>query len=361
LSSLDDVGALSAHDPGRMLQQVAELPQQLSRAAEVQAAFRGADSRLAVRARSFGVREALVCGMGGSAIGGDYAATWAAAHGVRVSVWRGYGLPAWIDSQQLLVFSSYSGDTEETLSAFAASPSDAVRLCIATGGELARRAREASVPLIALPPGLQPRAALGHSLVALLIALHESGLVEAEPVADLHAAARGVAESARHLAADVPESSNRAKQLARLCHEHLPFFYAGGACLGPVALRWKSQLHENAKAHAFASALPEMNHNEIMAWSALPDVRKRARLFFLHDPHDDVRVERRMRLTAELLQQHVAGVDRVKPDGDGVLQHMLTTTHLGDFASVYLAFLNGVDPTPVERIEALKRHLSGDA
>lgn len=357
MSSLDDVSALSARDPGGMLEQVGDLPQQLSRAADVRSAFHDARSDFAARARSLGVREVLVCGMGGSAIGADYAATWAAASDVRVAVWRGYGLPAWRAANQLLVFSSYSGNTEETLSAFEAAPEGAVRLCIATGGELAARARDTSVPWIALPSGLQPRAALGHSLVALLVALHESGLLRADPAAELRAAAGAVAQSARRLTADVPESTNPAKQLARLWHERLPFFAAGNACLGPVALRWKSQLNENAKALAVASLLPEMNHNEIMAWTALPDVRKRARLVFLQDPHDDRRVAHRMDLTAELLREHVDAVDRVAPDGDSVLQHMLTTTHLGDFASVYLAFLNGVDPTPVGRIEELKKRL----
>jgi len=357
LSTLDDVDALGKLDAGGMLRQVAALPAQLARGAEVRRAFHAAD-RLAGAVAAVGAREVLVCGMGGSAIGADFAAVWAASHGVRLSVWRGYGLPAWVGRQHLLVFSSYSGNTEETLAAFDDSPPDAARVCITTGGALARRARATSVACLELPPGLQPRAALGHSLVALLTILHGSRLVAADPVADLEQAARAVRRSGDRLGPEVPEAANAGKQLARQWHGHLPLFYAGDGCLGPVALRWKGQLNENAEAHAFASMLPEMNHNEIMAWSALPDLRRRMRLFFLHDPHDDARVAMRLRLTAELLAAHAASVHDLTADGDTCLEHMLTMTQLGDFASVYAAFLNGADPTPVARIEALKTRMS---
>lgn len=361
MSRLDDAAALAQRDPGAMLQQVAELPQQLRRAPHVQARFREAHPDFAAGSRKAGASEMLVCGMGGSAIGGDYAATWAAAHGVRVDVWRGYGLPRWAGRRQLLVFSSYSGNTEETLSAFDAAPPDAARLCITTGGALGARAREAHVPCLELPDGLQPRAALGHSLVALLLALTEGGLLDAAVLDALNAAADTVAALAQQLAPDVPESRNAAKRLAASWHGHLPFFYAGDGCLRAVAPRWKAQLHENAKSQAGATVLPEMNHNEIMAWTALPELRRRARLVFLSDPHDSDAVARRMQHTEELLRDHVAGIERVTPGGRDILEHLLTATHLGDYASVYLAFLNDVDPTPVERIEALKKRLADGA
>ena len=357
MSGLDDVDLLKA-DPGGMLQQVFSLPQQLARAAEVRAAVQRTCADLAARVAGSEAREALVCGMGGSAIGGDYAATWAAPHAVRVAVWRGYGLPAWQQTMSLQIFSSYSGNTEETLAAFDASQPHAARVCITTGGALAARAHDADVPVVQLPPGLQPRAALGHSLVALLVLLQTSGLVRADVVAELESAAHAVGALGRQLTPQVPEASNLAKRFARAWHERLPFFYVGDACLAPIATRWKGQLNENAKAHAFASTFPEMNHNEIMAWTALPDVRRRAQLVFLHDAHDHPRLRRRMQLTAELLADEVDGVEHWTSAGDGVLEHMLLATHLGDLASVYLAFLNGVDPTPVARIEVLKARLA---
>ncbi len=194
--------------------------------------------------------------------------------------------------------------------------------------------------------------------MALLAVLAEAKRFDVDALADLHRAAASTRELGRSLGPDTPESSNIAKQLARRWHGRLPFLYAGAACLAPVARRWKGQLNENAKIQAVASWLPEMNHNEIVGWSALDEVRARAQLVFLPDPHDEAPIQRRMQLTKELLEPDVAGVDTVDASGTSVLEHMLTATHLGDYASVYLAFLNGVDPTPVERIDALKRRLA---
>ncbi|UCE01659.1 MAG: bifunctional phosphoglucose/phosphomannose isomerase [Candidatus Latescibacterota bacterium] len=355
MSRLDDAAALAGADPGGMLQQVAGLPDQLARAAEVRAAIEPSASSL--RARDS--REVVVCGMGGSAIGAEYASVWAGQHALRVSVSRDYALPTWVGPQHLLLFSSYSGNTEETLSAFAASMSHAgARACITTGGRLEQLAAEHEVPVVKLPPGLQPRAALGHSLVALLSVLHAAGVVQADPIPEVEAAARLLRKQGRDLAPQVPESRNRAKQLARMWHEHWPCFYTGSGALEPVGRRWKAQVHENAKAQASAAALPEMNHNEIMAWQSPPEVRRRARLFFLRDASDPEPTQRRMTWTAKILRDQVAGVEFVDAVGGSVLERALSATSLGDYASVYLAFLYDVDPTPVEVIETLKRALA---
>jgi glucose/mannose-6-phosphate isomerase len=359
VSALDDADELGRRDPGGALQQVAGLPGQLEHVRQVQAELAQAAPDLAarVRVRGAGV-EVVVCGMGGSAIGGDYAAAWGARHGLRIGVHRGYGLPRWVTARHLLVFCSYSGDTEEVLSAFAAADGDALRACITTGGELGERARGAGVPLVLLPPGLQPRAAIGHALVALLALLHAAGLVAADPAAEIEAAARHLQAYARTLAPAVPEAANRAKQLARACHEHLPWVCTGSGFLRPVGRRWKTQIHENAKSPAVHSVLPEMNHNEILAWSAGVDAGRSACMLFLPDPDDPAAVERRMRLTAEILRPHLARIEWVHPESAPPLARMLASTLLGDYASVYLAFLNGVDPTPVPEIRQLKERLA---
>jgi glucose/mannose-6-phosphate isomerase len=359
VNGLDDAGALAERDPGGALQQVATLPDQLQRVRQVQADLARAAPDLAARVRGRGAGvEVVVCGMGGSAIGGDYAATWAAPLGLRVGVHRDYALPAWVTPRHLLLFCSYSGDTEEVLSAFAAAGGDALGACITTGGALEERARASGVPLVLLPPGLQPRAALGHALVALLAFLHAAGLVAADPAAAIEAAARHLHACARTLAPAVPEAANRAKQLARACHERLPWVCTGSGYLRPVGLRWKTQFHENSKSPAAHSVLPEMNHNEILAWSAGVEAGRSACMLFLPDPDDPAPVERRMRLSAEILRPRLSGVEWVHPESAPPLARMLAATLLGDYASVYLAFLNGVDPTPVPEIRQLKERLA---
>ena len=349
---LDDQAALAAADPGGMLAMVAGLPAQLSRAAAVRealAAFPGTPARS---------RSVLVCGMGGSAIGGDLAGAWAATHGVRIAVHRGYGLPRWLDADTMLVFSSYSGNTEETLSAFdAAAARGADRRCIATGGALAARARDAGAPLVVLPGGLQPRAALGHSLTALLVQLHAAGLVP-DPVAELTAAAAHLDHLAAEWGPTVPLERNAAKRLARAWYERLPVIYTGMGPAQPVGVRWKGQIHENAKSFAAVSVFPELDHNEIMAWTALPELRRATVLTVLRDRDDDPGTRRRMAITGEILAPAVGAIEWVDTTGESLLERAVAAAWLGDWASVYLAFANGVDPTPVAAIETLKARLA---
>jgi glucose/mannose-6-phosphate isomerase len=353
--TLDDAALLAGRDPGGMLAMVAGFPSQLARAPEARDTFRAAHADPGVPA---GITSVLVCGMGGSAIGGDMAAAWAAPRGVRLAVHRGYGLPAWVDRETLLVFSSYSGNTEETLDAFDASGRvGAPRLAVATGGALAARARAAGVPLLLVPPGLQPRAALGHSLVALLVLLHAAGLVD-DPLPDLAGAARRLEGLASRCRPESPEAANPAKRLARAWHGRLPVFYTGPGLLAPAGVRWRGQVNENAKSLAIASVLPELDHNEIMGWQALPDVRRAICLVFLRDADDAGPVALRMQVTADILADRAGALEWVDAPAGARLERLLGTTYLGDWASVYLAFLNGVDPTPVAEIDQLKRRLS---
>jgi len=358
VSTLDEAGRLAAADRGGMIGQIAGMAGQLAAASSARETFRAdASNRLDAGA----VRDVLVCGMGGSAIGGDLAAAWAERHGLRVAVHRGYGLPRWVGPQTLLVFSSYSGNTEETLSAFSASAGvDAPRACMTTGGELATRARTAGIPVWTLEPGLQPRAALGYSLSGLLMLLHTAGLVP-DPQADIEAAARVLQEQARRLGPEVPETQNPAKRLARRLHGTLPVVHTGSGILAPIGVRWRGQLQENAKTLAFGNVYPELDHNEIMGWHALADVRRVCLLLVLRDPEDPPPVRRRMEVTCEILQERAAGVVWIDAPDEGVLPRMFHTVALGDWASLYLAFLHGVDPTPVAEIDLLKRRLADGA
>lgn len=354
MTELDSMQAMQAADPSGMLAMVAGLPDQLARAAAARDALRASAGPAGGR----GPRSVVVCGMGGSAIGGDVAGVWAAVHGVRVTVHRGYGLPPWVGAGDLLVFSSYSGNTEETLSAFdAAAAHGAARRCLATGGALEARAAAARAPYLAMPGGLQPRAALGHSLVALLTQLHHAGVVP-DPVPDLERATAWLRRLAVRYGPEVPEESNPAKQLARAWHGTLPVLYTGPGVTTPVGVRWRGQINENAKSLAITSALPELDHNEIMGWSALPELRRAATLVFLRDRDDDAAIRLRMQVTAEILAPRAGRLLWIDTPGETLLERLLGAVWLGDWASVYLAFLHGVDPTPVAEIQELKRRLA---
>ena len=357
MNELDDAPALAGRDPGGMLDQVAGMPAQLVGAIAARTAYATASAG----AEPARVRDVLVCGMGGSAIGADLAAMWAERHAVRVAVHRSYGLPSWVGRDTLLVFSSYSGNTEETLSAFAASESLAApRLAITTGGRLAARARAARVPVWTMPAGLQPRAALGSSLAGLLFLLHGAGIVP-DPADEIAVASRSLEALVGELGPLSPERDNPAKRLARRLYGKLPIIHTGPGILSPVGVRWRGQLHENAKTPSFSNVYPELDHNEIMGWQALAEVRRFATLVVLRDRDDLPAVRRRMEVTCEILAPRLAAVEWIDAQGDGVLERMLRTVALGDWTSVYLAFLNDTDPTPVADIELLKSRLASRA
>jgi glucose/mannose-6-phosphate isomerase len=301
----------------------------------------------------------VVCGMGGSAIGAEFAAVWLAPQRSRLVVHRTYGVPEWADDMSFFVFSSYSGNTEETLDAFEASRREfPARACITTGGALAERARAEGVPIFEVPGGLQPRAALGHSLTALLILVHEAQLCYVDPVPELEAAAAKLQDGARRCAPETPTEQNPAKQLAQRLHGRLPCIYTGSGVLQPVGVRWRGQIDENAKQLALHNVFPELDHNEIMAWHGLPEVRRHVHMLVLRDREDHERVRLRMQITADILAGRVAGIEWIDVAGETRLERMLSASHFADWTSVYLAFLNEVDPTPVREIELLKQRLA---
>jgi glucose/mannose-6-phosphate isomerase len=194
--------------------------------------------------------------------------------------------------------------------------------------------------------------------VALLVLLHQAKFITTDPVPELEAASHDLSALAARCAPEVPETENPAKRLARSWYGCFPFFYSGPGLTRPVGVRWKGQVHENAKALAATSTFPELDHNEIMAWGALPEVRRLCRLVFLRDRDDPPRLQRGMLETAAIVGPHVAAIDWVETEGTTALERMLGAALLGDFASVYLAFLNGADPSPMPEIDLLKQRLA---
>ena len=291
----------------------------------------------------------VVCGMGGSGVGGELAR---AALGDRLSLplstVRDYELEPWTSPGRVVLCMSYSGNTEETLACFeAAEAVGSQRIVATTGGTLGEAARAAGVPVIPMPAALQPRAAVGYMFVA---AAEVAAIAGATPAirTEVDAAASALTAARDALCA-------RAESLADALDGTFPVIY-GSDLTGPVAYRWKTQINENAKQPAFWHAMPEMDHNEIVAWAEGSGAQGFSAIFLL-DRDQHPRQRQRMELTAELIRPAAAHVELIELDGDSRTSRMLQAVMLGDLLSLNLAVKRGVDPSPVPVIERLKDEL----
>ncbi len=303
------------------------------------------------------MEQIVVCGMGGSAMGGDLLATlfgqWDVP--IAVSTVRHYLLPPWADERTLVIAVSYSGNTEETLScAQQALDRGCAMLAVTSGGRLAELAQANDVPLVSVPSGQPPRAALGHLFAPVLrsLAPHLNRDVEAEmdeALALLRSLSNDLDES--------PGDANRAKQLAHELSEGIPICYGSAGLTGVAARRWKTQLNENAKVPAYWDVVPELNHNELMGW-ANDDPAAHGGYVLLRDAAEAPAIARRFAISKELLTERGRRVREVDVTGDSVLARLLGLIVLGDWVSYYRAMIQDVDPTPVGLIEAFKRRMA---
>jgi glucose/mannose-6-phosphate isomerase len=270
---------------------------------------------------------------------------------------RDYAWPAAIGPGALCVLSSYSGNTEETLALYEdAGRRGATRAVISSGGEIRRRAQADGVPYVSVPSGLPPRAALGYSLVSLLALLPSLGFT-GESEAALSEAEEVLSAGNRRLAPESPEAENPAKRLALALHGRVVVTYTAARFLAGVGLRWKGQVNENAKTPAFSNALPELNHNESVGWEALRALHDRFGVVCLRDTEEHPRAAAQMEWTRAMLEGEGLGVHEARGDGKSRLAKLVSLVQLGDWMSLYLAALAGVDPTPIVKIDALKRTL----
>jgi len=295
----------------------------------------------------------VFAGMGGSAVAGDIAAGLLAGElSVPCLVWRDYGLPAWAGKDALVICSSYSGETEETLSAFREALVRGCRLIgVTSGGTLERECRAAEVPVIPLPGGLPPRASLGYALLAVLSLFRAWGL-GGPPEVEVREAVTALRRLADRLRLSVPQEENPAKSLAKKVSVSLPVLLAAGRHLGPVAYRWRTQLNENAKMAAYNCEFPELDHNEIVAWRRPFNVERPLALF-LRDASEPKRLRKRVEITREILKAAGVPAEEVRGEG-GPFSSALCLISFGDYVSVYASFARGLDPTPVAAIESLK-------
>jgi glucose/mannose-6-phosphate isomerase len=304
------------------------------------------------------VRKIVVLGMGGSAIGGDLVNT-LGLDGAKAPllVCRDYNLPRYVDEETMVIASSYSGMTEETLSAFKqAFDTGAKKLAITTGGRLKSLCETTGVPVFTFAYRSQPRAALPFSFLAILGILHNLGLLHVqsgemtEALSSLESLSAGINEKAS-------SAQNPAKSLAQKLQGRLPVIYGAGITAG-VAQRWKTQINENSKTMAFYEIFPELDHNAIVGYSLPAEVTNRTMVILLDSDLLHERVRMRFAITRMLLEQAGIYYQVLKGEGEGALSQILTLALYGDYVSYYLAILNQVDPTPVKPISFLKDSLA---
>lgn len=347
---LDDLGYLQRLDPRQMLERIQEFPVQCQVAWELA-------SRFPWPKAPESLANVVIAGMGGSAIAGELLASLTVdTCPVPILVHRDYGLPAYVGSKSLVIASSYSGNTEETLSAVQqALTRGALVVALTSGGELYRLAEKTGLAVFPIKYQASPRAALAHSFVPLLYFLQRLGLLP-DQQAPLTNAVAAMQAMERMVGAKIPTRSNLAKQLAHHCHGRLTVVY-GADFLGSVARRWKTQLNENSKAWAFCETLPELNHNAVLGYEQPDNLANDTFVALLQSSLNRPENQRRTVATAQVLAQAGVRHQIIEVEGTTRLAQMLSAIHLGDYVSFYLAILYGLDPTPIPAIDRLKEQL----
>lgn len=304
------------------------------------------------------INKTIISGLGGSAIGGDLLRSYL-SHEMKLPIFvnRNYFLPAFADKNTLVIVSSYSGNTEESLSAYEDAKNKHCRIiCISSGGKLSVLAQSDKNLLITVPGGYQPRCALAYSFIPMLFIMQEFGFI-AEKTLELkklvdYITTRGYSYGS------FDENDNPALKIANHMQGKIPVIYSSNDLLDIVNLRWRCQMNENAKMLAFGNYFPEMNHNEIVGWEVNPDMLKNLGVIFLHDIDDYDRIKRRQQITKDIIKPYAALIFEISSEGKTKLERILDLVYLGDWVSFFLAVLNKVDPTPIEKINILKTKLT---
>jgi len=305
-----------------------------------------------------GIDRVIILGMGGSAIGGDVVRRLALAEG-KAPVWvhRDYGLPPFITNNTLVIASSYSGNTEETISAFTQSlKTEAKKLVLTSGGKLKQLAEREGVPVFVIDYQAPPRAAFPHSFIPLVGIFQKLGLLR-DKSADWQEGLQILNKLSNDLVETNPLVSNPAKQLAAKLYRHVVIIY-GAELLSEVAQRWKTQLNENSKTMAFFELFPELNHNAVLGYNFPPEVKEKVFVVLLHSTLFNPRNRLRYEATTQLLAKAKIKHELVEAIGKSTLAQMISLILFGDYTSFYLAILNGVDPTPVDSIDFIKKYLA---
>lgn len=333
-----------------MFGQAFALPDQIVTAAEAAHAVDGLPS-------GEGVSSVLIMGMGGSGIGGDMTAAVAAPVAkVPVIVSKHYECPAFVGPDTLVVAISFSGNTEETLSAGSAAAAAGARMvAVTSGGRLAEAASDWGAPVVPLDGSIpMPRAGIGAVSVVPMVLLERLGLA-----AGISSQVDAAVEQLRRRAAKLSEPGNRAEVLAREIGRTLPLVYGGGALGEAAAWRWKGEFNENCKVASWPNRVPELCHNEICGWGQHGDVTRQVfTLLLLRHDFEHPQVARRFEIIEEICEEVVVGIHTVRAEGDGPFAQLMDLVLFGDLVTLHAAVQAGVDPGPIPLLDDIKARLA---
>ena len=311
------------------------------------------------------IREILIAGMGGSAIGGDllrsYLESVPETKHIRINVIRNYNLPEYVDEHTSVIASSYSGNTEETLSAFSQALEKTRNIiCVTSGGQLAKLGEKNDLQVIKMPGGFQPRCALGYSFMILLFIVTKLKILDGKTEFDL---SRALEEALRIIQTRaeqyaVKNHDNPAYNLAKEIKGKIPVIYSSNETFDAVNLRWRGQFHENAKSLAFGNLLLEMNHNEINSWDMPAELLHDFQIIFLRDANDHDRIKLRFDAIKKILEDQGLDVLTFAGEGNFLITRIMDLLYLSDWTSFYLAELYDKDPMAIPAISKLKDILS---
>jgi glucose/mannose-6-phosphate isomerase len=348
MSNLDRAEFVLAQDPKGMFDLTVDYPAQCERALAIAQGV-----SLSARGK---ISNVVLTGLGGSAAGGDFVRCLFEAYGtVPFSVNRDYHVGNFVGPETLVIASSYSGNTEETLSAYAEAKARGAQIIVVTsGGKLAENAVADGFPVIQIPAGQPPRTAMGYMFVPVAAACVPLGLL---PAVDFPALFAHLRNCATKWGMEVSASQNPAKQLAQSLHGRVPILYGLGSYPLAAANRWKGQINENAKVMCFIHGFPELNHNEILGW-VMADTQgvDGWSLVIMSDATESAKMQARARVTSELIS-HQTAIHTFEAPGSNLIERMMAMVYFGDFLSLYMAALNLVDPENIDWINVLKSEL----
>ncbi len=305
------------------------------------------------------VNKIIITGLGGSAIGGDLLRSYL-HYEIKIPIFvnRNYRLPAFADENTLVIVSSYSGTTEESISAYEDAKNRNCKIvCLTSGGKLEIYAESENRLLIKVPRGYQPRCAIAYSFFPLMIFFMHLGFIQERKDEIINCLDFVRKKSFQY--SKIESNENVAMGIANHLKGKIPVIYSSTDVLDIVNLRWRCQINENAKCLAFGNYLPEMNHNEITGWQENPDSLQNFVIVSLVDREDNPRIIRRLSITLDIIhKQHGTKLIEVDAEGETRLERLMDLIHLGDWVSFYLAIMYKTDPSPIEKINILKNKLS---